>query len=256
MLRWWEGWGGVGHVNVMLMVRWCYVDGRGGVGVGHVNVMFMVRWCYVDGRGGVGHVNVMFMVRWCYVDGWGGVGWGMLTSCSWYVDATLMGGVGWGGHVNVMFDFGHTWFHWTQELAGTQCWQPWQKFRELSMSSLQPASKVWDRAPWTLWKRTCCSMCKRMLTLKLQHVPFHANIQKIANTYFFKKNLPSYYTTIRSKNWQFLLKKHKRLSWHVLFRVGKQEKIEKEHVAAGCWSWSNKKPKKGWLSTFAVSCER
>ena len=32
----------------------------------------------------------------------------MLTSCSWYVDATLMGGVGWGGHVNVMFDFGHT----------------------------------------------------------------------------------------------------------------------------------------------------
>ena len=77
MLRWWEGWGGVGHVSVM----------------------FMLRWCYVDGRGGVGHVNVMFMLRCCKVDGRGGVGWGMLTSCSCYVVhvTRLMGGVGWGG---------------------------------------------------------------------------------------------------------------------------------------------------------------
>ena len=57
-----DGWGGVGHVNVIL----CYVDGWGGVEWG------MLRSCswYVDGWGGVGHVNVMLMVRWW--EGWGG----------------------------------------------------------------------------------------------------------------------------------------------------------------------------------------
>ena len=75
------GWGGVGHVSVMFMLRCCYVDGRGGVGWG----MLTSCSCYVDatlmggvGWGGVGHVNVMFMLRCCYVDGRGGVGWGML----------------------------------------------------------------------------------------------------------------------------------------------------------------------------------
>ena len=107
------GWGGVGHVTVMFMLRWCYVDGRGGVGWG----MLPSCSCYVDatlmggvGWGGVGwggacyrHVHVTLMLRWW--EGWGGVGWGMLPSCSCYVDATLMGGVGWGGvgHVTVMF---------------------------------------------------------------------------------------------------------------------------------------------------------
>ena len=82
-----DGWGGVGHVNVMFMVRWWVGWG----GVGHVNVMFMLH-VNVDRWGGVGHVTSS---SW-YVDG--GVGWGMLTSSSWYVD-------GWGGvgHVNVMF---------------------------------------------------------------------------------------------------------------------------------------------------------
>ena len=55
------------------------------------------------------------------------------------------------------------------------------------------------------------NMCRFMLIYKRLQIPI-------------KKTLPSYYTTSRSKNWQFLLKKHKRLSWHVLFRVGKQEK--------------------------------
>ena len=115
MLRWWEGWGGVGHVTVMFMLRWCYVDGRGGVGWGGVGWgMLPSCSCYVDATlmGGVGvgwggacyrHVHVTLMLRWW--EGWGGVGWGMLLSCSCYVDATLMGGVGWGGacyrHVHV-----------------------------------------------------------------------------------------------------------------------------------------------------------
>ena len=54
-----------------------------------------------------------------------------------------------------------------------------------------------------------------------QHVPFHANIKNIANTN--KKTSPSYYTTSGSKNSTFPLKKKQRLSWNVLFRVGKQE---------------------------------
>ena len=49
----------MGHVNVMLMLRCCYVDGRGGVGWG----MLASCSCYVDAR-------LM-----------GGEGWGMLTSC-------------------------------------------------------------------------------------------------------------------------------------------------------------------------------
>ena len=65
--------------------------------MGHVNVMLMLRCCYVDGRGGVGW-GILASCS-CYVDAtlMGGVGWGMLASCSCYVDATLMGGVGWGG---------------------------------------------------------------------------------------------------------------------------------------------------------------
>ena len=70
-----NGWGGVGHVNVMFMLHWCYVHGRGWVGWG----MLTSCSCYV---------GATFL---------GGVGWGMLTSCSCYIDATFMGGVGWGG---------------------------------------------------------------------------------------------------------------------------------------------------------------
>ena len=116
------GWGGVGHVTVMFMLRWCYVDGRGGVGWGmlpscscyvatlmggvgwggacyrhvHVTLMGGVGWggaCYhhvhvtlMGGWGGVGHVTVMFMLRW-----WGGgVGWGMLPSCFTVVACVLL----------------------------------------------------------------------------------------------------------------------------------------------------------------------
>ena len=61
--------------------------------MGHGSVM--LRCCYVHGRGGVG----WGMVASCYVAatfmGGGGVGWGMVASC--YVAATFMGGVGWGG---------------------------------------------------------------------------------------------------------------------------------------------------------------
>ena len=65
--------------------------------MGHVSVMLMLRCCYVGGRGGVGWG--MLASCSCYVDAtlMGGVGWGMLASCSCYVVATLMGGVGWGG---------------------------------------------------------------------------------------------------------------------------------------------------------------
>ena len=59
-----DGWGGVGHVNVIFMLRWWV--GWGGVGWG---MLTSFSW-YVDGWGGAGHVNVIFMVRWCV--GWGG----------------------------------------------------------------------------------------------------------------------------------------------------------------------------------------
>ena len=44
--------------------------------MGHVNVMFMLRWCYVPGRGGV--VWGMLTSCSCYVGATflGGVGWG------------------------------------------------------------------------------------------------------------------------------------------------------------------------------------
>ena len=111
------------------------------------------------------------------VSAMGGVGWGMLTWCLISVTNNSI------EHRNLLA------VHHINKKPGLHTvLTALKKIRELSMSSLQPASKVWDRAPWTLWKRTCCSVCKRMLTLKLQHVPFHANIQKIANTYL-KKSL-------------------------------------------------------------------
>ena len=77
--RWgWVGWGGVGHGTRSVMLRCCYVHGRGGVGWG----MVASCSCYVA-------------ATCCYVHGRGGVGWGMVASC--YVAATFMGGVGWGG---------------------------------------------------------------------------------------------------------------------------------------------------------------
>ena len=164
MLPWWEGWGGVGHVSVMFMLRWCYVDGRGGVGVGHVHVTLMLRW-------------------W---EGWGGGG---ACSCSCYVDATLMGFRVAGGdntaealasvtkrqlrrhglisvtsdsieHRNLLA------VHHINKKPGLHTvLTALKKIRELSLSSLQPASKVWDQASWKLWKRKCCS---RLMKLKQQ----------------------------------------------------------------------------------------
>ena len=158
-----DGWGGVGHVNVMLYtlmggVGWgltsCswYVDGWGGVG--HVNVMFMVRWW-----GGVGHVNVMFMVRWWV--GWGGV-----------------------GHVNVMFKTQA--LHITPRAAVKTVLFRWKKKEKESWHVLFRVGKQEKN----IWKRTCCSrlmklkqqrakkrltinMCRFMLTLK-----FAANTNK------------------------------------------------------------------------------
>ena len=69
---------------------------------------------------------------------------------------------GWGGvgHVNVMFDsvtnnsIEHrnllAVHHINKKPGLHTVLTALKKIRELSMSSLQPASKVWDRAPWTL----------------------------------------------------------------------------------------------------------
>ena len=56
--------------------------------MGHVNVMFILRSCYVDGRGGVGW-GMLTSCSW-YVDAtvMGGVGWG--GACSRHVHVTLM----------------------------------------------------------------------------------------------------------------------------------------------------------------------
>ena len=136
----------------------------------------------------------------------GGVGWGMLTSYSRCVDG--LGGV---GHVNVMF-----------------------------------------MVRGNFEKEHVAACCSRVLTLKqqrakkgdYQHVPFHANIKNIANTN--KKNSPSYYTTNGSKNSTFPLQKNN--GFHEMcYFVWENKKIrnfEKEHVAAGWWSWSNNEQKK------------
>ena len=156
------GWGGVGHVTVMFMLRWCYVDGRGGVGWGmlpscscyvdatlmggvgwggacyrHVHVTLMLRWW--EGWGGVGHVTVMLMLRWCYVDGRGGVGWGMLPSCSCCVDATLNKNPGLDAVLSAL-----------------------ARFRSTVASGLVAPSRAFLDAPWEKWKnvspllRACC----------------------------------------------------------------------------------------------------
>ena len=76
------GWGGVGHVNVMYMLRWWYV----------VDVVW--PWGVGVGWGGVGHLNVMYILRcWYVVDVvWGG-------ACQRHVHLTMMVrcgcGVGW-----------------------------------------------------------------------------------------------------------------------------------------------------------------
>ena len=125
-------------------------------GVGHVNVMFILRWCYVDGRGGVGPRGAIDMLVFL----WSSHADVYLTMLYIYI---------------YTYTYIHIYFH------------TYRKFRELSMSSLQPASKVWDRAPWALWKRTCCSMLQQGVDVETttsknkgdcQHVPFHANKKK------------------------------------------------------------------------------
>ena len=90
------------------------------------------------------------------------------------------------------------------------------------------------------------NMCRFMLIYKRLQIPI----------FFKKKN--SLHITPRSavKIDNFWLKNINDFHDMCYFVWENKKKIEKEHVAAGCWSWSNKKPKKGWLSTFAVSCER
>ena len=140
----------------------------------------------------------------------------------------------------------------------------WGMLTSCSMSSLQPASKVWDRAPWKLWKRTSCSMlqqgCWRWNNNEqkkgdYQHVPFHANIKNIANT---NKKKTALHITPRTAVKTVLFQLKKINDFHEMcYFVWENKKIrnfEKEHVAAGWWSWSNNEQKKGWLSTCAVSC--
>ena len=85
-----------------------------------------------------------------YVDGWGGVGWGMLTSCSCYVDR--WGGVGPRGAIDDSIEHRNLLavHHINKKPSLHTVLTALKKIRELSMSSLQPASKVWDRAPWKL----------------------------------------------------------------------------------------------------------
>ena len=176
VLRWRSGgvgWGGVGHVTVMFMLRWCYVDGRGGVGWGmlpscscYVDATLMggVGWgmlqscsCYVDATllGGVGWG--MLPSCSCYVDATllGGVGWGMLPSCSCYVDATLMGGVGWGGacyrhvHVTLMLRWWVGWggacYRHVHVTLMLRWWEGWGGSRcsAVSIGSLQKHRCFW-----------------------------------------------------------------------------------------------------------------
>ena len=91
------------------------------------------------------------MLRYGYL----GVGWGgaitFMSTCthmSCYVMVILgWGGVGWGNnvhvnlHTHVMLRYGYLGVGW-----GGVGWGGAITF----MSSLQPASKVWDRAPWKL----------------------------------------------------------------------------------------------------------
>ena len=80
----------------------------------------------------------------------GGVGWGMLTSCSCYVDR--WGGVGPRGAIDDSIEHRNLLaVHHINKKPGLHTvLTALKKIRELSMSSLQPASKVWDRAPWRI----------------------------------------------------------------------------------------------------------
>ena len=155
MLRWWEGSGGVGHVNVMFMLRWCYVDGRGGVGRrGGIDNRVLLWSSFVD----------VYLTKLCiwnhtyiyiciYTHTYIYIENNAALYIFIYVSVFLM------HHRNLLA------LHHVKKNIFAHCLDSLEKIRELSMSSLHPASKVWDEALWKLWKRTCCS---RVMKLKQQ----------------------------------------------------------------------------------------
>ena len=148
MLRWWEGWGGGGACSCS-----CYVDATlmGGVGWGWGMFMFMLRWCYVDATlmgfrvvGGVNTAEALASVTKRQLRRHG-----LISVTSDSIE-----------HRNLLA------VHHINKKPGLHTvLTALKKIRELSLSSLQPASKVWDQASWKLWKRKCCS---RLMKLKQQ----------------------------------------------------------------------------------------
>ena len=163
-----KGWGGVGHVSVMFMVRWCYVDGWGGVG--HVSVMFMLRWCYVDGWGGVGHVSVMFMLRWCYVDN--------TTEALASVTKKQLRKHGLISVTNDSIEHRNLLavHHINKKPSLHTVLTALKKIRELSMSACSPPAKFGIERRGHFEKEHGAACCSRVLTLKLQRAKTRVTI--------------------------------------------------------------------------------
>ena len=137
--------------------------------------------------------------------GWGGVGWGMSTSCRSYVDVTLMGwgGVGWGTVLAAL-----------------------KQFRELPMSSLQPTSKVWDAAPWKLWKNKPLAerhVWKQVRTPKKSWLSSVGILQSHSNSLRIPIESTHLVILPHAPQWKITpAKRFKQTTWQkVLFRVGK-----------------------------------
>ena len=175
------------------MLCWCYVDGRGGVG--HVNVMFMLRWSYVDGKGGVGwgmltSCSCYVDATWCYVDGRGGVGprggvdnrvllWSAyadvhLTEFRWPV-IPLNIGTYWQCTISI------------KKKVCTLSWQSWTKLGNCLCQACSPPARFGMKprgnfetehvaAGWWSWSNN------EQKRADYQHEPFHAKI-KIHCTY-------------------------------------------------------------------------
>ena len=160
------------------------------------------------------------MLRWW--EGWGGA-----PGCYRYACVSLKF-ICWCVFDAVMYIYIYMYILYTHILSYIY-FHTYRKFRELSMSSLQPASKVWDRALWTLWKRTCCSMLQQGVDVETttsknkgdyQHVPFHDNIKNIANT----NKKTALHITPRAAV-KTLLFRFKKSTFHdMCYLCGKQEK--------------------------------
>ena len=108
----------------------------GGVGWGgDVNVMFMLRWCYVDGMG--------------YGVGWGVVS----TSCSCYVDATSMvWGIGWCQSLeNGCKLFEHQMFPGVTPVATILQGHQWCKHWTYASQSWHTRHRLWLEKPQSNW---------------------------------------------------------------------------------------------------------